>query len=65
MKSHSLWVGKIAPVDSFQTEDDYCWNVCVIKESFENFLTLVAEFFYILHCFLHYLKSQSIIIIVK
>ena len=42
MYSHSLWVGKIAPVDCLQTEDDNGWDVSIIEKSFENFLTLVA-----------------------
>ena len=42
MQSHSLWVGKIAPVNSLQTEDDNSWDVRIVEKSFENFLSLVA-----------------------
>lgn len=42
MSSHSLWVGKIAPVDCLQAENDYGWNVSIVKKSFENFLSLVT-----------------------
>lgn len=42
MTSHSLWVGKIAPVDCLQTEDDNGWNVSIVEKSFENFLPLVT-----------------------
>ena len=62
ISSHGwLRVAEVAPIYGSESQVDDDGNVCVIKKSFEEFLSLVGEFLDVLNCFLHGFYSVDFI----
>lgn len=39
--SHGLWIAEVLPIYGFQSENYDDWNVGIVKQTLENFLSLV------------------------